>query len=68
MAGDHRSGWGASRTGLVEGARVYVCPPADAPRCIVDLAAEWWSWPRSRWPARAGCCWRSRVCRARWTG
>lgn len=48
MAGDHRSGWGASRAGLVEGARVYVCPPADAPRCIVDLAAEWWSWLGAR--------------------
>ena len=48
MAGDHRSGWGASRTGLVDGARVYLCPPADAPRCIVDLAAEWWSWLGAR--------------------
>jgi len=48
MAGDHRSGWGASRIGLVDGARVYLCPPADAPRCIVDLAAEWWSWLGAR--------------------
>lgn len=48
MAGDHRSGWGASRTGLVDGARVYLCPPVDAPRCIVDLAAEWWSWLGAR--------------------
>jgi prephenate dehydrogenase len=43
MAGDHRSGWGASRAGLVDGARVYLCPPAGAPRCIVDLAQQWWS-------------------------
>jgi prephenate dehydrogenase len=48
MAGDHRSGWRASRLGLVDGARVYLCPPADAPRCIVDLAAEWWSWLGAR--------------------
>ena len=48
MAGDHRSGWGASRTGLVDGASVYLCPPAGAPRCIVDLAAEWWSWLGAR--------------------
>ena len=48
MAGDHRSGWSASRTGLVDGARVYLCPPHDAPRCIVDLAAEWWSWLGAR--------------------
>jgi prephenate dehydrogenase len=48
MAGDHRSGWAASRTGLVDGARVYLCPPHDAPRCIIDLAAEWWRWLGAR--------------------
>lgn len=42
LAGDHRSGWSASRSRLFDGARVYLCPTSEAPRCILDLAAEWW--------------------------
>ena len=30
LAGDHASGWQASRTNLFEGATVYVCPPEGA--------------------------------------
>ena len=42
MAGDHRSGWSASRTGLFAGARVYLCPSAEAPAPTVDAAAALW--------------------------
>jgi len=42
LAGDHRSGWDASRTGLFSNARVYICPPTDAPGAVVDLAADFW--------------------------
>jgi len=42
LAGDHRSGWDASRTGLFSNARVYICPPADAANRLVELAAEFW--------------------------
>lgn len=41
MAGDHRSGWDASRPGLFRGARVWLCPADeagdDAVRRIRDL-------------------------------
>ena len=43
MAGDHRSGWGASRTGMFAGAPVYVCPSDDARPCLVDLTEAFWS-------------------------
>lgn len=42
LAGDHRSGWDASRTGLFTNARVYICPPPDAPNPLVELAAGFW--------------------------
>jgi prephenate dehydrogenase len=44
MTGDHRSGWSASRAGLFEGARVYLCPGADTPAPTVDRAASLWRW------------------------
>jgi prephenate dehydrogenase len=42
LAGDHRSGWDASRTGLFSNARVFICPPSDAPTPLVELAARFW--------------------------
>jgi len=43
LAGDHRSGWGASRTGLFSNARVYICPPAPpGGAAVVELAADFW--------------------------
>jgi prephenate dehydrogenase len=42
LAGDHRSGWSASRSGLFDGARVYLCPRADTPCDTVDLASALW--------------------------
>ena len=42
MAGDHRSGWSASRNGLFAGARVYLCP-AGAPTQALDLACRLWT-------------------------
>lgn len=42
LAGDHRSGWGASRTGLFRGAPVFLCPgPATHP-LIVEAASALW--------------------------
>jgi len=40
MAGDHRSGWISSRTGLFTGARVYLCAPQDAPAELVARTDE----------------------------
>ena len=42
LAGDHRSGWEASRPYLFDGARVYVCPAADTPAELVSLATAFW--------------------------
>jgi prephenate dehydrogenase len=42
LAGDHRSGWDASRTGLFSNARVFICPPSGAPSGLVELAAGFW--------------------------
>ncbi len=43
LAGDHRSGWAASRTGLFRGARVFLCPaPASSARAH-ELAHRLWS-------------------------
>jgi len=43
LAGDHRAGWGASRTGLFQGARVFLSPtPATTPAAL-DRARELWS-------------------------
>jgi prephenate dehydrogenase len=41
LAGDHRSGWDASRTGLFSDARVYICPTSGA-GAVVELAANFW--------------------------
>ena len=42
LAGDHRSGWGASRTGLFQGARTYLCPAADATSDSLATAEALW--------------------------
>jgi prephenate dehydrogenase len=42
MAGDHRSGWNASRAGLFIDAPVYLCPPRDATADSMDLARAFW--------------------------
>ena len=42
MAGGHRSGWGASRTGLFDGAPVYVCPAPGAAEGTRALADDFW--------------------------
>ena len=42
MAGDHRSGWDASRAGLFQDAQVYLCPVDDGPASLADLAAALW--------------------------
>ena len=42
MAGDHRSGWAASRTGLFRGAAVWLCPAHDAaPATLARIAGLW---------------------------
>ncbi|HET7373108.1 MAG TPA: prephenate dehydrogenase [Gemmatimonadaceae bacterium] len=43
MAGDHRSGWDASRSGLFSEARVYLCPASGAPTKALDLAYRLWT-------------------------
>lgn len=43
LAGDHRWGWGASRRELFAGARVYLCPAADASADSRELARQLWS-------------------------
>jgi prephenate dehydrogenase len=42
LAGDHRSGWDASRAGLFAGARVFLCPASDAGEDAVALADALW--------------------------
>lgn len=42
LAGDHRSGWKASRTGLFVDARVFLCPPPEAGMATINVAAELW--------------------------
>jgi prephenate dehydrogenase len=42
MAGGHRSGWDASSSGLFDGARVYLCPAAEATDEALDLARALW--------------------------
>ena len=42
MAGDHRSGWHASRAGLFTDAPVYLCPPRDATAESMELARMFW--------------------------
>lgn len=42
MAGDHRSGWAASRSGLFAGSRVYLCPAAtSSPEAVGVVRALW---------------------------
>ncbi|MDQ3556158.1 MAG: prephenate dehydrogenase [Gemmatimonadota bacterium] len=43
LAGDHRSGWGASRTELFSGARVFLCPASGASDDALALAPSLWS-------------------------
>jgi prephenate dehydrogenase len=42
MAGDHRYGWEASRAGLFEDARVYLCAPRDASSDALTFASDLW--------------------------
>lgn len=43
LAGDHRSGWDASRAGLFAGAPVYLCPTASTTDDAMRLAMGFWS-------------------------
>jgi prephenate dehydrogenase len=43
MAGDHRSGWGATREGLFDGARVFVCPTDRSSRAALTAVTRLWS-------------------------
>jgi prephenate dehydrogenase len=43
MAGDHRSGWSASRAGLFAGAPLYLCAPPGAAAPTLGLARRLWS-------------------------
>jgi len=42
LAGDHRAGWAASRTGLFAGATVYLCPSGESSGDAVALARQLW--------------------------
>lgn len=42
MAGDHHSGWSASRTGLFDDAQVYLCPTKNTGPAALDLAHQLW--------------------------
>lgn len=42
LTGDHRAGWEASRRGLFEGARVFLCPtPATRPPALARVRSLW---------------------------
>lgn len=43
LAGDHRSGWDASRAGLFDGARVFLTPAPSSGDDAVQLAKELWT-------------------------
>jgi prephenate dehydrogenase len=43
LAGDHRSGWGASRQGLFEGARVFLSRAPSTQAQAMHLASALWS-------------------------
>jgi prephenate dehydrogenase len=43
LAGDHRSGWDASRTGLFAGARVFLTPTASTEADAMRLASALWT-------------------------
>ncbi len=42
LAGDHRSGWEASRAGMFEGQRVFVCRTATTSDATLAAAREFW--------------------------
>nr|MDQ3309037.1 prephenate dehydrogenase [Gemmatimonadota bacterium] len=42
LAGDHRSGWEASRLGMFQGARVFLCPTTETGEDALGLAWEFW--------------------------
>jgi 3-phosphoshikimate 1-carboxyvinyltransferase len=42
MAGDHRSGWSASRAGLFDGAPVYLCAAPGTSDAAMELAHALW--------------------------
>lgn len=42
LAGDHQSGWGASREGLFVGARVFLCPAPQAMDDPLTIATALW--------------------------
>lgn len=43
LAGDHRSGWGASRTGLYRGAPIFVCPGKESAPEAIERVLDFWS-------------------------
>jgi prephenate dehydrogenase len=43
LAGDHRSGWNASRAGLFAGARVFLCPASSTGDEAMRLASALWT-------------------------
>jgi len=43
LAGDHRSGWEASRSALFANARVYLCPTSEATPTTVSNAKALWT-------------------------
>lgn len=43
LAGDHQSGWGASREDLFENQIVYLCPTAKSDPATIELARSFWS-------------------------
>lgn len=42
LAGDHRSGWGASRRGLFQGAPVFLCPTSTTTDDALERAEALW--------------------------
>lgn len=42
LAGDHRSGWDASRLGMFQGAPVFLCPTAETGETALAIAQEFW--------------------------
>jgi len=42
LAGDHRSGWSASRCGLFRGAAVFLCPARGAGPAVIQRAVALW--------------------------
>jgi prephenate dehydrogenase len=43
LAGDHRSGWTASRPGLFRGARVFLCPARGSSPAALERATALWT-------------------------